>query len=207
MATLSFSPWALQTLEQLPPLEPEPELELTFGTEPLIGWRCWKVASYLTLDGERGPVLISWSRIAQPWLPGRATEAQCKRTTTGALYYAALHAAPQSSCSCGLWAFRSRDDLDAEDLLNSRDSIVFGRVALWGRVLEFARGYRAQFAYPLGLMAYDDQYAVDWCLRLLGERYGVPAALVRRHSPFEAAQVEETPSTESTTVSFPQPWG
>lgn len=57
------------------------------------------------------------------------------------------HEVPDPSCSCGIYA--------ASTLLPVwpyvDDAVVVGRVALWGRVVEHAQGWRAQFAYPQAL--------------------------------------------------------
>jgi hypothetical protein len=39
-------------------------------------------------------------------------------------------------------------------------SSVYGKVALWGRIIEHERGYRAQYAYPLELWVYPDYHCV-----------------------------------------------
>ena len=53
----------------------------------------------------------------------------------------------ESGNSCGIYAMKSRDDLDP----NRESDVVIGTVALWGRVIEHAKGYRAKFAYPIML--------------------------------------------------------
>ena len=70
------------------------------------------------------------------------------------------HDAPANarSCSCGIFAWRSRAHMFAEqDLADVRlDELtymfgglaVWGDVYLWGRVYEHERGYRAEFARP-----------------------------------------------------------
>lgn len=52
--------------------------------------------------------------------------------------------------------------------------LAVGQVALWGRVIEFERGWRAQFAYPTHPYAPSDDALLAHVLR---ERYGVPVAV------------------------------
>lgn len=54
-----------------------------------------------------------------------------------------FHDAPVADCRCGLHASPTLDILR-----RTRCPAVLGRVALWGRVIEHERGYRARFAYP-----------------------------------------------------------
>jgi transcriptional regulator with XRE-family HTH domain len=51
--------------------------------------------------------------------------------------------------------------------------LVIGQVNLWGNVIEFERGWRAQFAYPSQLYALTDDELLAMTLR---ERYQIPVA-------------------------------
>jgi hypothetical protein len=67
--------------------------------------------------------------------------------------------------------------MHAADLLRrTRDPAALGSVALWGRVVEHARGYRAEFGYPqrLRLICY-------LCFCLWGTRTPSGCAVVVRH--------------------------
>ena len=63
-----------------------------------------------------------------------------------------LHPAPAPDCSCGIYAFKRREDADllAREKAG-HDLLVLGRVSLWGHVVESERGYRGEFAYPYDL--------------------------------------------------------
>jgi hypothetical protein len=55
----------------------------------------------------------------------------------------------------GIHAFASRGQAEeyfAEQSRGKTTPHVFGKVALWGRVVVHERGYRAQFAYPRTLL-------------------------------------------------------
>lgn len=115
--------------------------------EPVQGWRVWDVVS---LDGAmRLCSLAFWSI----WLPGRETEATCRR----ALVDAAIppHDAPAPGCSCGIYATRTaRSALDYSRQMSRRtDTLhrVAGRVALWGTVVEGSEGWRASRGYPVSI--------------------------------------------------------
>jgi hypothetical protein len=145
------------------PQKPLPELDLTFGTEPLIAYRAWNCRPFLRRDGTREltltPVGIPSNRWTI-WPSRRRAEAFCTYC---------LHDAPMPDCECGLWAMRTRADVRGRGL-------VTGEVALWGRVIEFRDGYRAQYAYPqrLWLEGTEDERAE------LERLYGIPVELAKQ---------------------------
>jgi len=102
-------------------------------SEPILGWRAW------TLTGSprgEGLTLLPIGRTRPAWRPREAAEATCPRRRAHA-------GVPGADCRCGLHAMQS-----AEPLRRARSPAVLGRVALWGRVIEHERGYRARFGYP-----------------------------------------------------------
>lgn len=123
------------------PLEENPGLQLTFGTEVLVAWRFWGVQQFRTRDGFIEPRLRPLAA-RDWWEPRRRKEAICIASGD--------HDAPYAPCTCGIWAIR-----DKKTLLDAVDSAVFGEVYLWGRVIEFEDGYRAQYAYPKSLYPSD----------------------------------------------------
>jgi hypothetical protein len=60
--------------------------------------------------------------------------------------YAAVGDGPASGNAVGVYAMKTREHLDGQEY--GRDCLV-GQVALWGKVIEHERGYRAAFAYPV----------------------------------------------------------
>jgi hypothetical protein len=92
------------------------------------------------------------------------------------------HSAPAWGCCCGVYGFAS---LAAKDLREppyypgeSGSSCVsaLGAVLLWGRVVQHAHGYRAEFARPLKLLQVTRQAHASVAKDLLGaaaERYGI----------------------------------
>jgi hypothetical protein len=107
--------------------------------EPTVGWRSWFV-----LWSEGRPRLSS-TCYATLWQPGREVVASCRR-----------HPAPDDACHCGIYASRRIRDALPFLISSSRPRVravasVVGRVALWGRVVECAGGWRGERAYPVEL--------------------------------------------------------
>lgn len=101
------------------------------ATGHLLAWRVWG------FDKANG-LIQSFNDI--PWFPGEpmvAKEASSIPVAQGHGIYA-LHSVRHS----GLW------DYLWLALRESWDRFVIGEVALWGKIVEHRRGYRAQFAYP-----------------------------------------------------------
>ncbi|MGH7317389.1 MAG: hypothetical protein ACREJS_14125, partial [Candidatus Rokuibacteriota bacterium] len=127
----------------------------------VVGWRAWLP---LTLQG--GRLLGSTSIAGSIWLPRVQSAAGCLVDPAG------HDRPPVAGCSCGFWAFRSIAQLTL--WRSTASTMVFGPVALWGRVLELERGYRAAYAYPLALFV-PGSFALA---RGLEELYVVPSAAI-----------------------------
>ena len=100
-------------------------------------WRVCEDADGLAL---RSPLLDT------RWRAGAELVASCAR--------APAHGAPSLSCSCGVYALA--DAAAAARYLVGRDEArtlhrVIGQVALWGKVVAGARGWRGSCAYPVRL--------------------------------------------------------
>lgn len=119
--------------------------------EPIVGYRAWRVRDG-KLQGVHYPVL---------WEPGHPLAAHC-----GSLKD---HDSPGEGCTCGIHAARDEEGLRLNYLFGLPD--VWGSVALWGRVVVHARGYRAEFGYPLALHVADESLARTM------EAYGVEVVL------------------------------
>jgi hypothetical protein len=105
----------------------------------VVGWRAWKVA--LVDDGPRLRAMTRLGCRGGAWWPaGRALQAVCAT---------ARHAAPQAGCSCGIHAAASYELLEELGFVDrTGHAVAVGSVALWGRVVQAERGWRAQQAYP-----------------------------------------------------------
>lgn len=125
-------------------------------TEPIVGWRGWRVLHPHFLVG--GNLVYE---------PRRRHEARCGHD----------HMAPDIECTCGIYSFKSWDELGKQHYLNLD---ILGEVWLWGRVIEFQYGYRAQFSYPKKL--YVGKHQTDSVMGIdvealayyMGFLYGVP---------------------------------
>lgn len=103
-------------------------------TEPIEAYRGWQVHDDGTLFAVNQQ---------QNWPPGEAAEASCR--------VGHPHTAPDENCACGFYSATELGDIQTA----TTDVICWGRVALWGKVIKYTRGYRAQYAYPLALTIYD----------------------------------------------------
>ena len=106
---------------------------------PIVGYRLW----------QWGPGGL-WSMNGEPWFPGRPLTAVCRAATrrTGFTLSEAdgyAHFAPQSDCTCGIYAINR-----VHHLVRTGYGIP-GEVYLWGTVVEHQFGWRAQYAYPKNL--------------------------------------------------------
>ena len=128
-------------------------------TEPIVAWRTWTLAG--SADG-RDVRLLPLFGERRPWPARSPVHASCSRR--------GRHAVPGLDCSCGLYATHG---LDA--LRRSRDPAVLGTVALWGRVVEHAAGFRAEYAYPQRL-----RLVCFVCFWLAGPERGPECAVVSR---------------------------
>jgi len=109
-----------------------PPLPIERTSEPVIAWRSWALTGWR--DGSH-LMLRPVARRAAAWRPGEVAEASCRTIP--------FHDAPNTDCRCGLHASPTLDVLR-----HTKCPAVLGRVALWGRVIEHERGFRARFGYP-----------------------------------------------------------
>jgi hypothetical protein len=137
---------------------PSPTPEAPLGIEPVLGWRVWRLA----LNGD-GQVRLRAAAHDQEWPPQEALPAHCLGRRGG-------HAAPERSCSCGFYAADSVKSF-AEARVFSYGAGVVGAIAMWGTVIEHARGARSEFAYPARI-----RLACVECLK--GQRFVDPAVVL-----------------------------
>lgn len=129
---------------------------LEHDTEPIEGWRAWRLRR--TEDGLR----IAPTTPRPDWEPGVPIHATCSgaHTREYMIYnpeLAEFHRSPEPGCTCGIHAMK-----DPRRLRRSRPGKtagVIGTVAMWGRVIEHTKGWRAEFAYPARL-----RLVCVWCL-------------------------------------------
>ena len=116
----------------------------SFSTEPLIGWRVWNLVMHRS---GRDPALRPAGAGRGEWLMRRPYRASCRRAGSAGSMPHDQHPSPVLECTCGIYASSSLRNLVTSTPAMPAVSAV-GTVALWGRVIEHERGWRAEFAYP-----------------------------------------------------------
>jgi hypothetical protein len=165
-------------------------------TGPTIGYRLWRVLPYQDLDGPPSVRLCSAGTMGVPkfWPARQPVGAVCSDFKT-------THAAPWPSHECGVWALTSLEDAEArvEQFAGTNNFVgslgwAVGEVALWGRVIEHEKGYRAQYAYPGALTVTTRR---EHTARALADAYGIPVEWERRRrvKPVDDGDEEEAAGT------------
>jgi hypothetical protein len=128
-------------------------------------WRGWSV--------EKG--LLRSINDGQIWVPGEPFEAECGQGRQHKRI-------PWPSCTCGLYSVKTFAKLQANKYHTMG---AFGKVAIWGEILESTEGYKSQFAYPLVIyVAHLDHRKVN----ALRERYQV---MVKMANPYKMTEPKE----------------
>lgn len=109
--------------------------DLPTSIEPVLGWRVWRL-----LDDDHDVRLGSMTR-PDLWPQGEPFRATCPTPTAHG------PRVPAESCSCGIYAASTPEDLAHAGVLGVSASVV-GAIAMWGTVVEHDRGARAELAYP-----------------------------------------------------------
>ena len=113
--------------------------------EPIVGWRAWHLAA------EAPGLLPAGAGVgADTWQPRTATTARCGLNRLLSIGRP-VHESPGERCRCGVYAHRSLEDFARDTVPAYPPPSVVGTVALWGRVIEHERGWRAAHAYPARL--------------------------------------------------------
>lgn len=139
--------------------KPDPDLPLVFRTDPIIGWRVWRLREQGVSHNTRtdsGDYRREWRLTSlyatQVWFPFERHRAICRPPCGVGL----AHDSPWPGCLCGIWALK--DDPERTMTIPLSDwPLVAGRVALWGRVVEHEKGWRGEFAYPVSLTVFSDE--------------------------------------------------
>lgn len=127
-------------------------LDVERVAEPIVAWRAWALSGWR--DGSH--LLLRPVARRGGWKPLEPAVASCRTSP--------FHDPPEPDCRCGLHASPTLDVLR-----RTKCPAVLGRVAMWGRIVEHERGYRARFAYPqrLGLIC-------QYCFWQWGHREPAP---------------------------------
>lgn len=163
------------------------DVGLALDTEPVLGWRCWRVE---ILEGGQYELRSLTQDVL--WKPRRAMRAHCRAAWSGRPYPRASfgrrpHNAPDRYSSCGIYLVKLQEDLDAWRLVGRspymqrnpeepvKCVIVTGKAKLWGHVVPHQRGWRGEYAYPAEFHVPAPHIEVaQW----LVDAFGVPAHVV-----------------------------
>lgn len=126
---------------------------------PELGWRVWLVVEH---EGDR-LALHSAVQALVEWPVRKELVAECRRRPVTLLTISTPHDAPDEQCGtdgghgCGIYGSATLEGCSgylngsySPERVRGRRVVhrVYGRVSLWGKVLEADRGWRAQRAYP-----------------------------------------------------------
>lgn len=134
-----------------------------YSTTTITAWRAWRVENRVenhVPGGEPPELRLKSTGYPMFWQPRKRHEAICGRH--------GRHTAPDWYCHCGIWAFKSVDEM--QEVLQEQKYTgpgVLGTVTLWGKVIETEHGFRAQYAYPQELWVDDEMLELGWT-------YGAP---------------------------------
>jgi hypothetical protein len=117
------------------------ELQRTFAADGVsfgVGWKVWHV--------ERADDRVRLRSVlyGSLWPPARPAVAECKRIVREG------HEAPHPLCDCGIHAAAELEPW-RHYLRVGAESRVFGRVLLWGALIEGTQGWRGAMAYPVSI--------------------------------------------------------
>lgn len=162
----SFDPQVIAKLEILEPRLVDSKVRITDSLSCIVGWRAWRTSLTAPVLGSVGYQEVFWP-IKKPM------KAMCWKLgpypNDPARIDIRPHDAPEYSCECGMWAFKTKHALlDALESHQYGPLPVLGLVHLWGRVIETDHGFRAEKAYPKEL------WIVNRGMESLGRIYGVP---------------------------------
>ena len=109
--------------------------------KPIVGWRMWK----LLVDGDGKVNIDSMHQGHGCWRPMEPARGLCAGYDDPSELN---HRCPSWEHRCGIHAVKEIEQLQK---WGNPDSKVLGQVEMWGRVLEYEQGYRAEWAYPIKL--------------------------------------------------------
>ena len=158
--------------------------EVETYTEPALAWRCWIVRNdwFPRLHSVTGSGCEKRDRRV-PWWPRTPLKADCVHLG---------HDAPFDVCHCGIYGTTSFWNAVSWLEWNQNETdgwktnlVIIGTVKLWGNVIEYSAGYRAEYGYPEELWVFPMPWGKqDYKLTLaeiadyLGDSFGVPCHLV-----------------------------
>ena len=104
------------------------------------GYRLWNVGRRSPLSPLKEFFLGSVTITGPNWPFSEKSESRCFRYLE--------HNSPVFDCKCGIHAFSKMEYMKDNWI---RKGCIYGKVALWGRLIEHENGFRSQFAYPISI--------------------------------------------------------
>jgi hypothetical protein len=134
------------------PLEDD---EWQFYIEPMKAYRAWRVIDW---DGVLALQSITYK---VNWIPRQEMIAEC-RPKPNRKPVVHVHAAPDLNHGCGIYSLKDLDDaVEWANWPPKTDTVVYGRVKVWGHCLNFTKGYLSEFAYPYKLFVPPNESTKD----------------------------------------------
>lgn len=165
---------------------------LRFSSDPIVAWRSWLVleAPRVARKSRRRYVeamALSSYNSHVFWPPRKPMRAHCLAAWRGlgqsARFTREPHSAPHLAGMCGIYAVKRASGCPKWGGRPEKHPVVYGQVALWGRVLEFQEGYRAEFAYPVELWVLPRDWGSEEHAspETVWDRLGITASDTARH--------------------------
>lgn len=164
---------------------------------------------------------VSWD---QPIHDAYCTVGVNPAQATSAFMYSGIAAkdhskgVPAQYCTCGVWALNSEENLWRTIMGYDQNGgqYVYGKVQLWGRIIEHKQGYRAAHARPTELhLVRGDQETADELAAFYGcscDAVGEPERVTEMRRPPDPATLQIAPGqnynyTQITTAPMTTPPG
>lgn len=170
-------------------------LETVSGKDPIVAWRGWGIM--------HPHYLVSGNLVYEP---RKRHEARCAKD----------HMCPDEKCSCGIYAFPSVEELRRQNYHTDGRYRVYGEAYLWGKVIEHANGYKAQYSYPKKLY-FPDRLRLATAMDVdvvalapyVAYLYGVPFEIIPPEHPIIVVEPRVSAAVKTVTApgTFAQPTG
>lgn len=124
----------------------ERDADVPFYVEPFLGYRAWSL-----VDREDGFWLrsVTYSTF---WPKRQEMHATCRMQSKANRCVSS----PNPSCSCGIYIVKDLGDAKTWATSGTSHFRVIGEVKIWGRVLQYEKGFIVEYAYPDKIWVTDD---------------------------------------------------